>query len=255
MNEFSEKVALITGASRGIGEATAYEFSRQGIIVLLIARSKDKLETIVEIIRSRGGRAESIICDVSSPKDVKRAVCLATGHYGRLDILVNNAGVIEPIRRLEDSDPDAWAETIDINLKGVYYGIRYAAPVMAEQGSGTIINISSGAATSALEGWSHYCASKAGVLSLTQCADKEFREKGVIVTGLSPGTVATDMQLAIRQSGINPVSRLTPDRHIPAAWAAQAVLWLCSPAAKHLAGSDFSLKSDDNRALVGLVPG
>ena len=255
MNEFSEKVALITGASRGIGEATAYEFSRQGITVLLAARSADRLKAITEIIRSRGGRAESIICDVSSSEDVKRAVLLAVEQYGRLDILVNNAGIIEPIHRLEDSEPDAWSGVIDTNLKGVYYGIRYAAPVMAEQGRGTIINISSGAATSALEGWSHYCASKAGVLSLTRCADKEFREKGVTVIGLSPGTVATDMQLAIRQSGINPVSRLASDRHIPAAWAAQAVLWLCSPAAKHLAGSDFSLKSDDNRALVGLVPG
>ncbi len=255
MNEFSEKVALITGASRGIGEATAYEFSRQEITVLLAARSADRLATIKEVIRSRGGRAESIVCDVSSSKDVKQAVLLATERYGRLDILVNNAGVIEPINRLEDSEPDDWSRAIDINLKGVYNGIRYAAPVMAEQGGGTIINISSGAATSALEGWSHYCASKAGVLSLTRCADKEFREKDVTVIGLSPGTVATDMQTAIRRSGINPVSSLTPDRHIPAASAAQAVLWLCSPAARHLAGDDFSLKSDDNRVLVGLVSG
>jgi len=113
-------------------------------------------------------------------------------------------------------------------------------------------NISSGAATSALEGWSHYCSTKAAVLSLTRCADKEYRDAGVRVVGLSPGTVATEMQVAIKASGLNPVSQLDPSAHIPPEWAARAVVWLCTDTANDLAGVDFSLKDAAGRARVGL---
>jgi 3-oxoacyl-[acyl-carrier protein] reductase len=124
---------------------------------------------------------------------------------------------------------------------------------MLAQGGGIVVNISSGAATSALEGWSHYCATKAAVLMLTRCADKEYGGKGIRVVGLSPGTVATDMQVAIKASGINPVSQLDPSVHISPDWPARAVAWLCTEAAAEFAGTDFSLKTEENRRRVGLV--
>ena len=138
--------------------------------------------------------------------------------FGSVDVLVNNAGVIEPIARLADSDPADWTKAIDINVKGVYYGIRACLPTMLEAGGGTIVNVSSGAATSAMEGWSHYCSSKAAVLSVTQCVHKEYGEQGIRMLGMSPGTVATGMQVAIKASGLNPVSQLDPSVHIPAEW-------------------------------------
>ena len=119
---------------------------------------------------------------------------------------------------------------------------------------GTIVNISSGAATGALEGWSHYCATKAGVLSLTKVADKEYRDKGIRVIGLSPGTVATEMQVQIRASGINPVSKLDPSDHISPEWVAKAIAYLTTPAADAYRGTDFSLKTAEGRAAVGLPP-
>ena len=253
MQELKGKTALVTGASRGIGEATARHLASLGVSVVLAARSGGAIEKIADHIQGEGGRARAVACDVSRYDDVAAAVEACKTAFGGLDILVNNAGVIDPIARLAESDPDQWDRVVDINLKGVYHGLRAALPVMAAQGSGVIVNISSGAATSALEGWSHYCATKAAVLSLTRCADKEYRAAGVRVVGLSPGTVATDMQVAIKASGMNPVSQLDPSVHITPDWAARAVAWLCTDEAADLAGDDFSIKTEEGRRRVGLL--
>ena len=173
--------------------------------------------------------------------------------FGAVDILVNNAGVIEPISRIETSDPAAWDKVIDINVKGVYHGIRAAVPHMLEKGAGTIVNISSGAATGALEGWSHYCASKAAALSLTRGADKELRDKGLRIVGLSPGTVATQMQVDIKASGINPVSQLDPSAHIPPEWVGEAICWLSTDAGDEYRGTDCSLRDEGVRKAIGLI--
>lgn len=247
------KVALITGASAGIGAATALELSRQGAKVALAARSKRKIEVLAETIIKGGGMANAYPCDVSSYADLSGMVGQCVETWGGLDILVNNAGTIEPIARIEDSDPEDWSNVVDVNLKGVYYGIRAAVPIMLGQNSGCIINISSGAATSALEGWSHYCATKAGVLSLTRCADREFHDRGIRVVGLSPGTVATKMQTSIRASGINPVSQLDPSVHISPATVARAIAWLCTSDAADLHGVDFSLKDEEGLTRAGLL--
>ena len=251
--DIQNKVALVTGASRGIGAAAAKELARQGASVVLAARTLDDTQQIALDIRRAGGNAEAVHCDVSRYQDVFDAVEHSMTVFGRLDILVNNAGIIEPISRLGDSDPELWARVADINYKGVYYGLRAAIPVMEAQGAGIIINISSGAASSALEGWSHYCSTKAAVLSLTRCADKEYRDRGIRVVGLSPGTVATDMQVAIRASGVNPVSQLEPSVHIPPDWPARAITWLCSEDAADISGVDFSLKDDEGLRRVGLI--
>jgi NAD(P)-dependent dehydrogenase (short-subunit alcohol dehydrogenase family) len=123
---------------------------------------------------------------------------------------------------------------------------------MVEAGGGTVVNVSSGAATSALEGWSHYCASKAAVLMLTHATHKEYAARGIRVVGLSPGTVATEMQRIIKESGVNPVSRLSWEDHIPPEWAGRAVAYLCTGEADDLLGDDVSLRQEEIRRRVGL---
>jgi NAD(P)-dependent dehydrogenase (short-subunit alcohol dehydrogenase family) len=250
MHDMSGKCVLITGASRGIGESAARIFAQAGANVVLTARSA---EAIAGIAGDIGESALAVPCDVSRYWEVSAAVDAAVETFGRLDVLVNNAGVVEPIARLENSDPEGWDQVIDINLKGTYHGIRAALPVMLEAGGGTIIGISSGAATSPMEGWSHYCASKAGALMLTRSLDKEHRDGGIRALGLSPGTVATEMQREIKASGINPVSRKDWSEHIPPDWPARALLWMCSAEADDYLGGDISLREDDIRRKVGLI--
>ncbi len=243
------KTVLVTGASKGIGAATARIFAAAGANVALVARNADAL---ADLAGEFGERAIAIPCDVSRYWEVQAAVDACQKTFGGLDILIGNAGVIEPISHLSDADPDAWGHVIDINLKGVFHGMRAAMPVMLAAGGGTIITISSGAAHHALEGWSHYCASKAGAAMLTMCADKEGRDHGLRVMGLSPGTVATDMQHEIKASGINPVSQLDWSEHIPADWPARALLWMCSDDADEFIGQEISLRDENIRQRIGL---
>ncbi len=252
MEYLKGKTAVITGASRGIGEATARYLAENGANVVLAARSQTAIESIANDISENGAGASAIACDVSNHTDVSNLMLHAHSTFGSLDILINNAGLIDPIARIEDSDPEAWGKIIDVNVKGVYYGMRYAIPIMKDHGGGTIINISSGAANSFLEGWSHYCASKAAVFRLTGVAHKEHNEHGIHVMGLSPGTVATDMQVSIKASGINPVSKLDASSHISTEWVAQAIAYLCGPDGEKYAGQDFSLKTDEGRKAAGL---
>jgi len=244
------KTVLITGASRGIGAAAARIFADAGANVGLAARNEAQ---VTELAAQIGAQALTLPCDVSCYEDVARAVSACQERFGGLDVLIGNAGVIEPIEPMRASDPSAWGKVIDINLKGVYHGMRAALPVMQAAGHGTILTISSGAAHNALEGWSHYCASKAGAAMLTMCAHKEGAAKGIRAMGLSPGTVATDMQHQIKASGINPVSQLDWSDHIPADWPARALLWMCSAEADPWLGQEISLRDPDIRRKIGLI--
>ena len=244
------KTVLITGASRGIGAAAARVFADAGANVVLVARTAAEIDKIATEI---GDNAIAVVCDVSDYIAVEGAVGAAKARFGRLDILINNAGVVDPIGHLQDTDPALWAKTIDINVKGVMHGIHAALPDMIAQGGGTIINISSGAAHGPVEGWTAYCTSKAAVYMLTRAVDKETRDKGIRVLGLSPGTVATQMQREIKASGINPVSQLDWSVHIPPEWPAQALLWMCTSQADPYLGEDVSLREDDIRRKAGLI--
>lgn len=244
------KVVAITGASRGIGAAAAREFAAAGWRVALLARTE---AAVAELAREIGPDAMAVRCDVADWASVQAAAGAVLARFGRIDVLVNNAGVIEPIARLETADTDAWGQAIDINLKGVFHGMKAVIPSMRAQGGGTIITVSSGAAVNPLEGWSAYCAGKAGALMLTRVAHVEEGPHGIRVLGLSPGTVATDMQVTIRASGVNAVSRLDPSAHIPAEWPAKALVWMCGAAADPWLGTDVSLREERVRRAVGLV--
>ncbi len=244
------KSVLITGASRGIGASAARLFAEAGANVVLAARSHEAIEALAGEI---GPQALAVTCDVSRYDDVFAAVEACQARFGGLDVLIGNAGVIEPISHMATSDPADWSQVIDINLKGIYYGMRAAMPVMQAAGGGTIITISSGAAHNALEGWSHYCTSKAGAAMLTMCAHKEGAAYGLRAMGLSPGTVATDMQHQIKASGMNPVSQLDWTDHIPADWPAKALLWMCGAQADGYLGQEISLRDEGVRKAVGLI--
>ena len=248
--DLTGKTALITGASRGIGAATARAFAAAGANVALVSRGDDE---IADLAGEIGARALAIPCDVSRFWEIQAAVEASVEAFGSLDILINNAGVIEPIAHLAASDPDAWGQAIDVNLKGVYHGIRAALPMMLEQGAGTILTLSSGAAHGPVEGWSHYCASKAGAAMLTRCIDKENRDSGIRAIGLSPGTVATKMQREIKASGVNPVSKLDWSDHVPPEWPAKALVWMCSAEADEYLGAEISLRDDGIRKRLGLA--
>lgn len=251
--DLTGKTAIVTGASRGIGAAAARHLATLGAHVVLAARSATAITRLADEITDTGGMATAVATDVADNDAVAALIHGAVSLTGRLDLLVNNAGLIDPIARIMDSDPEAWAGIIDVNVKGVYYGLRHAMPVMAAQeGGGTIVNISSGAANSFLEGWSHYCASKAAVQRLTGVAHKEAHGMGVRVFGLSPGTVATEMQEQIRASGINPVSQIPWENHITPDWVARAIAFLTTADADQWLGTDFSLKVDEGRAAIGM---
>lgn len=239
------KIVMITGASQGIGAAAARVFAAAGAKVVLLAR-----RDVTALAEELGGMA--LRCDVSQWDEVSAAVDAVMARHGRLDVLINNAGVIEPIASLAEADPLAWGRAVDINLKGVFHGLRAALPVMRGRG-GTIVTVSSGAAHRPLEGWSAYCAAKAGAAMLTRAAHLEEAANGLRIMGLSPGTVATEMQVKIRASGVNAVSQLDPAAHIPAEWPARALLWMCGPAAEGHLGEELSLRDEALRRAVGLI--
>lgn len=250
MTDLTGQTALITGASRGIGAETARAFAAAGATLCLIARSADELKAVAAEL---GTQTLVQTYDISDYTSVSAAVDATIKTFGQLDIVINNAGAIEPISHLSSVDPDGWDKVIDVNLKGVFYAMRAALPHMLGRGSGTIITVSSGAAHNPVEAWSHYCASKAGAAMLTECLHLENGASGIRAMGMSPGTVATQMQRNIKASGINPVSQLNWSDHIPADWPAKALLWMCSAAADGYLGREISLRNEDIRKAVGLI--
>ncbi len=244
------KTVLITGASRGIGAEAGRVFAAAGANVALVARSRTQIDALAAAL---GDKALALACDVSDFTQVEQAVAGCVDRFGGVDVLIGNAGVIDPISHLAQANPVSWGQAIDINLKGVFHGMRAVLPEMRAAGGGTVLTVSSGAASNPVEAWSHYCASKAGAKMLTECLHLEEAHNGIRALGLSPGTVATDMQRAIKTSGINPVSQLDWDDHIPADWPARALLWMCSADADEFLGTEISLRREDIRGRVGLT--
>ena len=252
MQNLAGKIIIVTGASRGIGAEAALALGAAGASIMLAARGAAQIESNAKRISAAGGKAAAMTCDVSDYASCQRLVQETTQRFGPPDVLVNNAGVIEPIGAIGTTDPAEWALSIQINLIGAYYAIRAVLPGMLERGRGDIINVSSGAALRPQEGWSAYCSGKAGLAMVTRSIDLEHRAAGIRVFGFQPGTTDTDMQVIIRASGINPISKIPREQLTPVAHPARAIVYLCTPEADDLAGKEFSLRDEDFRRRIGL---
>src|SRR5215472_8304572 len=214
---------LITGASRGIGEATARLFAQKGHPVALLARSVAAIESLADEIG-----ALAIPCDIADEIAVSQAVHKSAAEFGGIGIVINNAGTLAPAARILDTDPRDWTRNIEVNLFGPLYVLRHAVPLLPK--GGVVINVSSGAAANPLAGWSAYCASKAGLSILTRVlAVEESDERGIRVYGLLPGLVDTEMQAFNRANRINEVGDLKREVLRPATEPAQIMYFLCAP--------------------------
>jgi 3-oxoacyl-[acyl-carrier protein] reductase len=252
MGSLTGKVIIVTGASRGIGAAASIALAKAGATVMLVARNGRLAADVAQGIIESGGRASAASCDVSDYAAVEAVVSETEGRFGRVDALINNAGVIEPIASVAESDPVAWARNVQINLVGAYNPIRALLPRMIKAGRGTIVNVSSGAAIRPLEGWSAYCSAKAGLAMLTQAIRLETTATNIRVFGFQPGTTDTDMQVTIRASGVNVVSKIPRQNLTPVAHPAAAIVYLCTPEADDLNGQEFALRDESFRARLKL---
>ena len=254
-DRLSGKAVLVTGASRGIGAAAARILAAAGARVALAARSVEACEREAGSIGANGGSAIAVGCDVGDYAQAAACVAATVDAFGGLDVIVNNAGAIAPIATLEQADPADWAAGVTTNLIGAFHIVRAAAgPLRNRDGGrpGVVINISSGAASRPLEGWSAYCAAKAGLAMLTRSIHLEMAESGIRVYGFRPGVVDTEMQVAIRASGINEVSRLPRDALANPEVPAAAIAWLAAEAPSDLAGQELDIRDPDLARRIDL---
>ncbi|MEQ8331487.1 MAG: SDR family oxidoreductase [Longimicrobiales bacterium] len=193
MGALAGSVAVVTGASSGIGAAVAEVLAADGAAVVLVARRKERLQEVADRIRSAGGDADVVPTDVTRRTEVEAMVAGTVERRGRVDILVNNAGVM-PLAPLADARVDQWERMIDVNLKGVLYGLGAVLPVMVRQGSGHVVNIGSVAGRRPFPGGSVYAATKFAMRALSWGMHLELgAEHGIRVTDIQPGVVATEL--------------------------------------------------------------
>ena len=242
---------FLTGASRGIGAATARHFARNGHPLALVARGIDAIEELAREINESGGKAVAIPCDVGDAQSVARAVERAVKELGEIGIVINNAGIIEPIATIVDVDLDAWSHTLDVNLSGPIYVLHHAVPHLPR--GGVVINVTSGAAENPSYGRSAYCASKAGLMIATRIfAVEEGEKRGITVIGFSPGLVDTDMNALNRAKRMGSAGNVNLAELRPPTESAQIIDYLCSPAAKDLSGTIVSARDPAFRQRVGV---
>jgi len=239
------KVALVTGAGRGIGEAAARLFAVEGAAVVVVDKDGAAAEAVERAIRSRGGEATAVAADLTREDDVAAVIAATIDRYGRLDCAFNNAGVSGKFGSFIDLSLDDWQQMIDVNLTSVFLCMKYELGVMAAQGYGSIVNASSGAGVVAAPGLPHYTAAKHGVLGITKCAAQEFAAKGVRVNAILPGTTRTPMI----ENFINgdPNIEKMVSRGIGRGYlgepseVAEAAVWLCSDRASFVSGASLSV--------------
>jgi NAD(P)-dependent dehydrogenase (short-subunit alcohol dehydrogenase family) len=251
------RVALITGASRGIGRAMSERFAREGAAVVCAARSADQVKETAAGISATGARAIAIVCDAGVEADVRRTVAIAVKEFGRLDTLVNNAGDAGPTKTVQDYLVEDWRYTIDSCLTSSYLCIRFAVPEMLKAGHGAIVNISSGAGRRGLPFRIGYCSAKAGQVGMTFGMALELAPHNIRVNCVAPGAVegeridsviagqAAARGISIEQMREAMLDRAPLKRMVTANDIVDATVFFCSDMARSISGQVLAVNGGD----------
>ena len=225
-----DKVALITGASQGLGRALALAFAREGARVVVNARSEDSVRPVAGEVEDAGAEVLAVAADVSKGADVERLVGESVERFGKIDVLVNNAGLLGPRVAIEDYPEDEWRRIIDANLTGPFLVSKATIPYLSEGAS--IINVVSGVSVEGRAEWGAYSVSKFGMEGLNQILAAELAERGVRVNAVDPGGMRTDMRAAAYPEE-DPKTRITPEENTA------VFLYLASDESKSVTGERF----------------
>jgi NAD(P)-dependent dehydrogenase (short-subunit alcohol dehydrogenase family) len=238
--DFDGKVAVVVGASVGIGAATVRQFSDLGAAVVLASRNVDAIDALAAELREQGRQAEAVQVDVARAGDVERAVEVAVERFGGLDYAVNNAGVQGPAAPAADQPEEEWDRILAINLKGVWLSMRAEVPALLARGGGAIVNVASVGGLVAAPGISPYCASKHGVIGLSKSAALDYAEQGIRINVVAPGAIDTAIfnnwqetdEQREHMASLHPLKRIgRPDE------VAGAIAWLCSDSSSYVTGA------------------
>ena len=237
------KIALITGAGSGIGEATTLLFARNGASVMLADMDMEGAERVLAEVKKNGGQGAMVKADVSDPKECEHMVAETVKHFGHLDIAVNNAGIGGPQAMIGDYPIDGWDKVISINLSGVFYGMRYQIPAMLKNKSGAIVNMASILGKVGFPSSGAYVAAKHGVVGLTETAALEYATQGIRVNTVGPGFIQTPLlDTNLNKEQLEGIAAMHPMKRLGTAEeVAELVLWLVSDKASFVTGSYYNV--------------
>lgn len=243
MKSLKGKVAIITGAASGIGEATARLFAKEGARVVVSDIDEEKGQNVASEIKKNGGEATFIKADASKAKDNEKLVSQTVDKYGELHIAVNNAGIGGPLSPTADYPLEDWKKVIDINLNGVFFGVKYQIPAMKKSGGGSIVNIASILGQVGTQQSPAYVTAKHGVVGLTKAAALEYAQENIRVNSVGPGYINTplvrnalDEETLESLKGMHPVGRLGESEEV-----AEIILWLASDKASFATGTYYAI--------------
>ena len=242
LQEFADRVVIVTCAGKGIGQATAIAFAQRGAHVVLSGQSKAPLMETLTLIAECGGNGSVVVGDVSTEDAAQQAVSVALKEFGRLDFAVNNAGVSPWTGNTVECTFETWQRVIGVNLTGTWLGMKHQIPAILKNGrGGAIVNMTSVATLRVFEGYPVYSASKWGVVGVTKVAAREFASQGIRVNAIAPGSIDTPLFSNVVNS--TPTSRADYEKQTPMGRIAKseevaaAAAWLCSDAASYVTGT------------------